>query len=114
RSDALPDRAQQRTALRAPVHILLVEVVLWGAAVVLFTLLNGLRSSALIAPVAFTVTGGAITTSATAYLLAERALRPVASLALSHDPPDRPLVPGVTARSVLAWLLGSAVPVGGL
>jgi adenylate cyclase len=41
-------------------------------------------------------------------------LRPVAALALSHDPPDRQLVPGVTARSLLAWVLGSALPLGGL
>ena len=34
--------------------------------------------------------------------------------ALSHDPPDRPLVPGLTARALLTWTLGSAVPVGGL
>ena len=113
-SGAVPDRRQQRTALRAPVHILLVEAVLWGGAVVVFTTVLGLRDAELIAPVGFTIAGGAVTTCATAYLLSERALRPVAALALSHDPPDRPLVPGVTARSVLAWLLGSAIPVGGL
>ncbi|HJR25369.1 MAG TPA: adenylate/guanylate cyclase domain-containing protein, partial [Acidimicrobiales bacterium] len=113
-SGEVPDRAQQRTALRAPVHLLLVEAVLWGGAVVLFTVVNGLRDAELIAPVGLTVAGGGMSTCATAYLLSERALRPVAALALSHDPPDRPLVPGVTARSVLAWLLGSAIPVGGL
>jgi adenylate cyclase len=109
-----PDRDQQRIALRAPVDILVVEVVLWGAAVVLFTVVNGVADRGLILPVAFTVGGGATSTCATAYLLAERALRPIAALALSQDPPDKPLVPGVAARSVLAWLLGSAVPVGGL
>jgi adenylate cyclase len=64
--------------------------------------------------VLFTVTAGGVTTCATTYLLNERVLRPVAALALSHDPPDRQLVPGTTSRSLLAWVLGSAVPVGGL
>jgi len=81
---------------------------------VLFTVINGLRDAQLIAPVAFTVTLGGITTCATAYLLNERVLRPLAAVALSHDPPDRPLVPGLTARALLTWSLGSAVPVGGL
>jgi adenylate cyclase len=109
-----PDAAEQRWALRAPVHLLVVEGVLWFGGAALFTLINGLRDTELIAPVAFTVTLGAITTCATTYLLNERVLRDVAAVALSHDPPDRPLVPGLTARSLLAWTLGSAVPVAGL
>jgi adenylate cyclase len=114
RDGLVPTAAQQRAALRAPVHLLLVEGVLWGTAVVLFTVVNGLRDPGLIAPVLFTVGCGGTTTCATVYLLDERVLRPVAAAALSHDPPDRPLLPGVTARALLAWSLGSAIPVGGL
>lgn len=110
----VPDAAAQRSALRAPLHILLVEIVLWTGGLVAFTVLNGLRDVQLIAPVAFTVAAGGVTTCATAYLLNERVLRDVAARALSTDPPDRPLVPGVTARALLAWTLGSAVPVLGL
>jgi adenylate cyclase len=114
REGRVPDAGEQRAALRAPLRLLVVEGVLWGAAVVLFTLVNGLREADLLAPVSFTVAFGGITTCATTYLLNERVLRPVASMALSHSPPDRPLVPGLTSRALLAWSLGSAVPVGGL
>lgn len=110
----IPDALEQRAALRAPVRLLLVEGVLWGFATILFTLVNGLRDTELIAPVFFTVAFGGTTTCATTYLLNERVLRPVAAAALSHDPPARPLVPGVTARAFLAWSLGSAIPVAGL
>lgn len=109
-----PGAAEQRMAMRAPVQLLVVEGVLWSGGIALFTLINGLRDPALIAPVAFTVSLGGITTCATAYLLNERVLRPLAAVALSHHPPDRPLVPGLTARALLTWTLGSAVPVAGL
>ena len=109
-----PEPAEQRTALRAPVHLLVVEGALWAGGTVLFTLVNGLRDPELIAPVALTVLLGGISTCATAYLLNERVLRPVAAVALSQAPPDRLLVPGLTARSMLTWTLGSAVPMVGL
>jgi len=109
-----PDAAEQRTVLRAPVHLLVVEGALWAGGTALFSVINGLRDAELIAPVVFTVALGGITTCATTYLLNERVLRPVAAVALSHDPPHRPLVPGLTARAVLTWTLGSAIPVAGL
>ena len=105
---------EQRAALRAPVHLLAVEGALWAGGTALFTVINGLRDPELIAPVAFTVVLGGVTTCATTFLLNERVLRPVAAVALSHDPPDRPLVPGLTARALLTWTLGSAIPVAGL
>jgi adenylate cyclase len=108
------DAREQRSALRAPLHLLLVEGALWAGGAAVFTVVNGLRDAELIAPVALTVTLGGITTCATTYLLNERVLRPVAVVALSHDPPDRPLVPGLTARALLTWTLGSAIPVVGL
>ncbi len=103
RTGELPDREQQRIALRAPVDILVVEVVLWGAAVVLFTVVNGIGDPALILPVAFTVGGGATSTCATAYLLCERALRPIAALALSQGPP------GPAARARRGGPVGAGV-----
>ena len=114
REETVPTPAEQKLALRAPLRLLFVSGFLWAGATALFSVVNGLRSPAFVAPVVFTVASGGITTSATAYLLNERVLRPVAALALAHDPPDRQLVPGVTSRSLLAWVLGSAVPVGGL
>lgn len=109
-----PTRDEQRSALRAPFRILIVQGSLWAGAVAFFTLLNGIRDPSTIAPVLFTVSMGGLTTGAAAYLMAERVLRPVAAIALSDDPPSRPLVPGVTSRALLAWTLGSAIPVVGL
>jgi adenylate cyclase len=114
RNETVPTPTEQRAVLRAPLRLLVVGGALWAGATPLFAIVNGLQNSQLVAPVLFTVASGGITTCATAYLLNERVLRPVAAQALSHDPPDRLLVPGVTARSLLAWVLGSAIPVGGL
>ena len=114
REGRVPNPHEQKATLRAPLRLLVVGGALWAVATVLFTTINGLGDSGFIAPVAFTVAFGGISTCATAYLLNERVLRPVAAVALSHDPPDRQLVPGVTARTLLAWILGSAIPVGGL
>ena len=57
---------------------------------------------------------GGLTTCALFYLLGERALRDVAARALAAGTPLRPVAPGVVARSVIAWTLATAVPVGGI
>jgi adenylate cyclase len=112
--EASPTPDDRRSILRAPLRLLVVGGALWAGATVLFATINGLRDTELLAPVIFTVASGGITTCAVTYLLNERVLRPVAALALSQGPPDRLVVPGVTSRALLAWVLGSAVPVGGL
>jgi adenylate cyclase len=48
------------------------------------------------------------------YLLAERVMRSPSARALAHGMPDRPVLPGVTPRALLAWALGSGVPLAGL
>jgi adenylate cyclase len=50
-----------------------------------------------------------LTTSALTYLVAERALRPMARRALANGVPDRLVVPSVAARSMVAWALSSGV-----
>jgi len=64
--------------------------------------------------VGLTVALGGVTTSAAAYLLGEVALRPVVSRALSSHAPERRGVPGVATRWLLAWALGTGVPIVGL
>ena len=56
---------------------------------------------------------GAITTGAMAYLLAERIMRATSARALAFGVPDRRVLPGVTTRALLAWALGSGVPLAG-
>ena len=109
-----PDEREQRLALRLPGVLLRIQAVLWGAAVVFFTAVNGLVETELIARVALTVSLGGLVTCANTYLLSEFSLRPIAARALAPGPPNRLFVPGVTTRTLLAWALGSGVPVVGL
>ena len=109
-----PTERERRMILRAPLRLLLVNTTLWVLATVLFTLFNLTWSGALALVVALTVGLGGLTTSATTYLVTERISRPVTARALASGVPDRPVLPGVTTRALLAWALGSAVPMLGL
>ncbi|MBV8958888.1 MAG: adenylate/guanylate cyclase domain-containing protein [Actinobacteria bacterium] len=103
-----------RIVLRAPVRLFVVQMVLWAAAAVVFGVLNWHYSSTLGLRVAVAVLLTGLSTAACAYLLTERLLRPAAARALATGAPDRLAVPGVAARAVLAWALGTGVPVTGL
>ena len=109
-----PDAAERRWVLRAPLRIMTVELVLWGLATVAFTLLNVSYSGLLAFGVGLTVALGGLTTSAAAYLLCEIALRPVAARALATGTLDRRGIPGVASRWLLAWGVGTGVPIVGL
>ena len=109
-----PTVAEQRTTLRIPLRLFTLQAVLWIAAVPIFSTLESGGSFGRALRIALVVGLGGIVTCAVAYLLSEFALRPIAARALSTRVPDRLLVPGVTVRSVLAWALGSAVPVAGI
>jgi len=113
REQRAPTETERRVVLRGPVSIGLRMAVLWAVAAVVFGVLN-LRYSGLLAfEVAITVALAGVTTSAVGYLLTERLLRPITARVLRADAPGRPEVPGVAARAVLAWALGTAVPVLG-
>ena len=112
--DRDPDEDEQRRALRTPRRQLVVSATLWSLAVVVFTALNAVFSVGLAIVVGIIVALGGATTSAIAYLLAERLYRPVIARALSKSPPQRPVTPGIISRSLAAWALGTGVPVFGL
>jgi len=57
---------------------------------------------------------GGLTASAMTFFLAERLLRPVVAQALGGTSHLRPDVPGVRQRLLVAWTLGSGVPLLGL
>jgi adenylate cyclase len=109
-----PRADEQRAVLRAPANIFLVLGTSWLVAAALFGGLNATYSAELGVRVAVTVALGGLTTCAISYLLSERLLRPVAARALAARVPERPAVPGVTARMLLTWALGSAMPIVGL
>ena len=112
--DREPTAKERRRVLRAPLRLMVVEAVLWGAAVVGFTLLNSQFSALLALGVGLTVGLGGLTTSVAVFLLSELALRPVAARALAYGGDDRARVPGVATRWLLAWALGTGVPVLGI
>ena len=109
-----PTDREVTAVLRAPIRLFLVHFTLWTVAAALFTVVNGLLDTNLIARVAFTVTLGGLTTSAFAYLLGERILRPLAAAAMSITTVARPRLPGVITRTMLGWMLGTGVPLVGL
>ena len=112
--DLDPTAAQRLRVLQAPLRIMFVQMVLWGMATLLFAGVNTIYSWLLVLGVAMTIALGGITTSAAAYVLAELALRPVASRALAAGPVDRRFVPGVATRWLLAWALGTGAAIVGL
>jgi len=113
-ADRAPTEAERVLVLRAPLRITVVQATLWGFAVLAFSAINLIVDPLLGLGVGLTVALGGITTSAAAYLLTEIALRPVAARAMAAGPISRRGVPGVASRWLLAWGLGTGVPVLGL
>jgi adenylate cyclase len=112
--DREPDDVERRTTLRVPLRQLHVNGALWLLAIPVFVALNTVWSLLLAGIVAVTILLGGVTTCAAAYLLAERIMRSASARALAHGMPERPVLPGVTPRALLAWLLGSGIPLLGL
>ncbi len=110
--DRVPTSAEAEAAFGVPRRLVALQVGLWGLAVVLFTVLYGIAAPANLPRVAFPVAFGGIVVCANSLLLSELALRPVLARALSVQSPTRRA--GVKGRTLLAWGLGSAVPVIGL
>jgi adenylate cyclase len=106
--------AEIRALLYAPRRLFSIQVVLWLSAAALFTLFNLHFSHKLALRVAIVVTLTGFVTAACAYLVAERMLRSLSARALQYGMPDHLVVPGITTRTLLAWGLGTVVPVGGL
>jgi adenylate cyclase len=106
--------SEVRIVLRAPARLFAVQMALWLGAAVVFGILNGLYAQELGVRVAVAVALTGLSTAACAYLVTERLLRPAAARALAAQTPERLAVPGVASRAVLAWALGTGVPVTGL
>jgi class 3 adenylate cyclase len=109
-----PDKEQRRAVLLGPARLTLIQAVLWGVGTAGWTALNASYGPLMALKVAMTCLLGAITTMASVYLLAERLLRPAAALVLSVKPPREHLMSRVTTRAMLAWALGTAVPLLGM
>ncbi|MFC9976535.1 adenylate/guanylate cyclase domain-containing protein [Spirillospora sp. NPDC127200] len=111
---AEPDRRERSLLLYGPLRLMAVHLTLWGIGTVGWVVVN-LPFSALVAvKLGLTSLLGGLTTCTIVYLLTERLLRRAVTTALAAGIPQRTGLPGVVARSVLAWGLGTAVPILGL
>ena len=92
----------------------------WVIAAGLFGVLNLVGALAndadpLVGPIiGLTLLMGGITTAGTQYLVTERILRPVSTLALSANPPVAPSGPTVGVRVLMVWLLATGIPIVGI
>jgi adenylate cyclase len=109
-----PTDKEVTAVLRIPLRLFFVHLTLWVVAAALFSVLNALVDVSLLARVAFTIVLGGLTTSGFVYLVAERITRPLATAALSIRAVGQPRLPGITARTMLGWTLGTGVPLLGL
>lgn len=109
-----PTEVEEIAVLRAPLRLFRVQVRLWLVSAAVFGVVNGLITPRLISRVTLPTVLGGLTTCAITYLTTERMFRPMAARVLAEGTLDRPRLPGVTARQVLAWALGTGVPVLGL
>ncbi|MBP1159649.1 adenylate/guanylate cyclase domain-containing protein [Rhodococcus sp. PvR099] len=109
-----PTRGEAAAALAMPWRLTRMQALLWTIGFVLFTLSYGLIEPDSIPKVAFTIAMGGVTVCAFSYLLSEFSLRPAAARALEAGDPRRVRIAGVTGRNMLAWTLGTGVPVAGL
>lgn len=109
-----PDRTDQRNTFVAPRRIAMSHVVLWGTGAALLTTMYGLVNSLFIPRLLFSVAFSCVVVATWCYLFTEFALRPVAAQALAVGAPPRRLAQGIMARTMVVWLLGSAVPLLGI
>lgn len=112
--DRAPTERDRLNALTMPWRLTRMQIGQWSIAFVALTAAYGFVEPETIPKVGFTIAFGGITICAFSHVFSEFALRPAAARAL--DAGDRPSVRlgGVVGRTLLAWVLGTGVPVTGL
>jgi adenylate cyclase len=113
-SEQPPTDAVRRSVLRQPLWQMYVNGSIWLSGAVVFGLLNLATSVQVGCDVALTIVLGGFTTCTIAYLLAERILRPVVSRAMDGSTEPPPVLLGVKPRLLLAWGVGSGIPLVGI
>ncbi len=109
-----PTEDERKAVLRLPALATRLQLGLWFFGALVFGIVAAVQVSVLYGiEVACTVGLAGLATSGVTYLLFQRLLRGAVHIALVHNPPRRREVPGVALRVVLAWGLGTAVPVAG-
>jgi len=109
---------QRRALLRQPERIGLFPLRYWALAAVVAPLVGSLYDGdADVGPTvlaAVAILQGGLVAALLGFFLGERALRPVFALVFREVAPDPRRSVGVSGRLVLAWALGSGVPLVGI
>lgn len=111
--DRAASQSEIASLLALPSKLLIEGLSLWAAAIPVFVAINIGTSGTLAFEVAITIAIGGGTTASMAYLVTSRLSRAMIERALDGAPARDYDVPGVGARSMLAWALATAVPVTG-
>ncbi|MGC4934687.1 adenylate/guanylate cyclase domain-containing protein [Gordonia sp. DT30] len=111
--DRPPTARDARRARRAPWRLVSIQAILWFGAVIMFTLCYGIPDPDLIPKTIFVIGLSGVVVVAISYLLVEFSLRPVAAELISAGYGRRKRS-GVRSRSIVSWLVGSAIPVTGI
>ncbi len=113
---AIRPRAEQRNLLRSPMTVAVLvgdRLDARGAPLRHASTRSSTRSSWAPASRSPWPSAGLVT-SAFAYMFAERLLRPAAARALAARPLEKPALPGLVGRALIAWAIGSGIPLFGL
>jgi adenylate cyclase len=109
-SEQPPTDAARRAALRQPLWLMYLNGSIWLTSAAVFGLLNLTTSPRAGGEIALTIVLGGFTTCTICYLLAERIMRPVVSRAMDGATEPPPVLLGVKPRLLLAWGVGSGIP----
>jgi adenylate cyclase len=109
-----PTPEERALVVSQPFRFVAISAFFWTIAAVLFTIVNipSAGWSSLVVGASMLLAGE--TTCAVGYLLAERIMRPVTTLALAGSPPRGRSRPGVAVRLTMAWSLGTGIPLLGI
>jgi adenylate cyclase len=109
-----PTDAERDATLRFPLTQQRIVAAIWVISAAVFTGLSLPFSVELAGNIVETLLLGGLVTCAMGFLIGEREFRPVIERALAAGPPRRPRLPGVAARTLLTWTLGTGVMLFGL
>ena len=115
-ADRPPTASEQARALEYPWLGFRILGPLWLVGAVIFGIINVLSTASIEfgVVIALTILLGGATTCTLIVLWAERALRDLLAASLESTVPAEPVGPGIRTRVVLAWALGSGVPLFGV
>jgi adenylate cyclase len=106
--------AERTYIVRHPLRQALLNFVVWMGSEFVFVPINARFGALYDSDIAITIFMGAITTCGLSYLMSERLLRPINAMAFEHGLPTDRSVPGVKSRLLLAWGIGTGIPLVGV